>query len=204
MTGFFISRLKASGSFLGPVWLFCLSFSSALASEKENSSGLPQFKTEWFPSQIFWLAVTFTVLYVFFSRYALPRIQTGIENRQKSIQNNLDSAADLSSRAKGIRENYERSMARAKERAAEAMRKADSELKQKTSDTLYSYRTKFTQEIAHIESELSTLRHQLMPEMQSVAAEVAAHATSTILHTPADLDEAQNIVDHLARNQKAA
>lgn len=190
------------GALLGSAVFACLPFTEARASEE--SGGLPQFNAEWFPSQIFWLAVTFAILYVFFSRRALPRIQNTIEARQKNIQSDLDAATELSTRASAIRTAYERNMARAKDRASDAMRQADTQLKVKTADMLYTYRTKFTQEIARAENELSGIRARLVAEMEAVAAEVAAHATSNILHTPADLDEAQSIVNDLAKQQKAA
>lgn len=175
---------------------------AALANE--GGSGLPQFNSEWFASQIFWLAVTFVILYVFFGRYALPRVEAGIHYRQKKIQHNLDQANELSAQAKAVRETYERNMLLAKNRATDAMRQADTQLKAKVSDMLYSYRTKFTQEIARTENELLSLRSKLQAEMQEVAAEIAAHAASNILHAPADLDRAQAIVADLTHSKKAA
>ena len=36
--------------------------------------GFPPFQSQHFPSQLFWLALTFILLYVLMSRIALPRI----------------------------------------------------------------------------------------------------------------------------------
>lgn len=181
-----------------------LSVLAAPALASEGGGGLPQFKAEWFPSQLFWLAVTFVVLYVFFARLALPRIAGTLENRQRKIQGDLDAAADLSARAKTIRETYERAMARAKDRAGDAMRQADTQFKAKAADMLYAYRTKFTQEIGRAENDLAGLRARLINDMNAVATEITASAASNILHAPADPDQARRIVDELSGNKKAA
>ncbi len=177
---------------------------SALANEAEGGAGLPQFNAAWFPSQIFWLAVTFAVLYVFFSRRALPRLTQTLADRQRKIQADLDSARDLSDKAAQIRAAYERNMNRAKERATDTLRQVDAQLKEKTADLLYSYRTKFTQEVARTETELAALRPRLLSDMRAVAADVAAHAATEILATPVSTQEAQSVVDALSHEQQAA
>ena len=40
-------------------------------AEHASSGGLPQFDPAWFPSQLFWLAVTFALLYVIFAKKTL-------------------------------------------------------------------------------------------------------------------------------------
>ena len=42
---------------------------------KHEGAGFPPFKTETFPSQIFWLMITFAFLFVVLWRVAGPRIQ---------------------------------------------------------------------------------------------------------------------------------
>ena len=39
-----------------------------------DTAPFPPFQSEHFPSQLFWLAVSFVLLYVLMSRIALPRI----------------------------------------------------------------------------------------------------------------------------------
>ena len=39
-----------------------------------SESGMPQLNTEYFASQIFWLIISFIILYVVMAKYALPKI----------------------------------------------------------------------------------------------------------------------------------
>ena len=61
---------------------------------------MPQLNPEFFVSQLFWLAVFFTFLFVFLWRVSLPRIATVLEKRQNKIDENLSSAKELQEQAK--------------------------------------------------------------------------------------------------------
>ena len=60
---------------------------------------MPQLNPEFFVSQLFWLAVFFTFLFVFLWRVSLPRIATVLEKRQNKIDENLSSAKELQEQA---------------------------------------------------------------------------------------------------------
>ena len=52
----------------------------------------PPFDTQQFPSQLFWLSVTFLLLYVIVAKVALPRIGSIFEERSKRIGDDLAEA----------------------------------------------------------------------------------------------------------------
>ena len=154
-------------------------------------------------AQIFWLSITFAILYVFFARVALPRIEQTMHNRQRKIQDDMTNAEALSKRAADIREAYEREMTKARDKASDALKSMDDRIKEKMNDRLYSYRTKFTAEIARAEDDLARERARLAGELNTIAAETAAHAASLILQAPADLEHAQQVIGGLHRNKAA-
>lgn len=165
--------------------------------------GLPQLDTEWFPSQLFWLGVTFCILYGYFSRVALPRITNILATRQEKIADDVAQADALNHQAQEIRAAYERDMARARDKAAQTFKDMNDRVKQKTTDQLYAFRTKFTAEIARAEDTMARERARVIDDMNTIAAETAAQATSVILQTPADLSSAQAIVNNLQRPRAA-
>jgi F-type H+-transporting ATPase subunit b len=61
------------------------------APAPHQAAGFPPFKTETFPSQIFWLVVCFAFLFVVLWRFAGPRINGVITSRRSAI--NADIAA---------------------------------------------------------------------------------------------------------------
>jgi F-type H+-transporting ATPase subunit b len=60
-----------------------------------ESAGLPQLDTSSYPSQIFWLAVSFLLLFWLFRTKALPRVGEVLEARQDRIAADLDRATKL-------------------------------------------------------------------------------------------------------------
>jgi F-type H+-transporting ATPase subunit b len=107
-------------------------------TEAPSGAGFPPFKTESFPSQIFWLVITMAFLFVVLWRFAGPRIKSTLEERRGMIQKEIDAAQENRRRAEAATVAYEtplfeaRERARAinnqyRERAAEEARKAEAD-----------------------------------------------------------------------------
>ena len=47
-----------------------------------ESGGMPQLNPEFWISQIFWLTLTFGILYIFLSKLILPKISANLELRK--------------------------------------------------------------------------------------------------------------------------
>jgi len=91
------------------------------------SGGLPQFDLTTWSSQIFWLVVTFGLLYFVLAKFILPRIGEGINERSDRIADDLDAASRMTKEAEQARLSYERVMSDAKAKAhniAETTRKS--------------------------------------------------------------------------------
>jgi F-type H+-transporting ATPase subunit b len=85
--------------------------------QPKAEGGLPQMNFETFPSQLFWLLLTFGFLLVFLSKSALPRIGGAIENRRQRIVGDLETAEQRRKDAGTALKAYEASMAAARSRA---------------------------------------------------------------------------------------
>ena len=76
-------------------------------AEGQQSAGLPQMDISTFPSQIFWLVVTFSILYIFMWKFVIPKLRTTIEERRDKISNDINEAEKLKSEAEEILNKYE-------------------------------------------------------------------------------------------------
>lgn len=169
-----------------------------------GSGGLPQFDATWFPSQLFWLAITFFLMYRFFARTALPRIADTMAARAGQIQGDITSAEKIAEQAKTIRASYERDMMRAKDKAGEAIREVDAKIKLKSADMLYAYRTKLTMETTRAMDDLNREKSRLVSDMHALAADMTAHATSQILDQSVDIDQAARVIEQIDPTRRAA
>src|SRR5687768_5867887 len=88
----------------------------AVAAEQADK-GMPQLKVPDFAPQLFWLAVSFVVLYVLMSRVGLPRIAVAIEARRQRREEDLARAARLKTEADEASAAFERTMSQARTEA---------------------------------------------------------------------------------------
>ena len=84
---------------------------------KPEGAGFPPFKTETFPSQIFWLVITFAFLFAVLWRVAGPRIQGVITTRRGQIEGDLATAQSHRANAEGASVAYQAALAAARSRA---------------------------------------------------------------------------------------
>ena len=82
-----------------------------------KNAGFPPFKTETFPSQIFWLVITFTFLFVVLWRVAGPRIAGVITTRRNQINGDLVQAQAHRGDAENASAAYQTALAGARARA---------------------------------------------------------------------------------------
>ena len=57
-----------------------------------ESGGMPQLNPEFWISQIFWLTLTFGILYIVLSKIILPKISANLALRKSQIQENSETA----------------------------------------------------------------------------------------------------------------
>ena len=82
-----------------------------------KGSSFPPFDTSTFPSQIFWLAVTFTILFVVLWKVAGPRLHGVIAARRGAINGAIAEASKAREAATAAGIAYDKALAAARVRA---------------------------------------------------------------------------------------
>jgi F-type H+-transporting ATPase subunit b len=104
----------------GKLLYFCLFL---LSSNCLTAEGMPQFNAKSFNSQLFWLIITFTALYLIITYFILPRIRENIRLRKNKIANDLE-------RAEKIKSEIEDMISKANIRLEEAKNQAQKMIKE--------------------------------------------------------------------------
>ena len=86
-------------------------------TEAPATGGFPPFDQTTFPSQLFWLAVTFAFLFVVMWRVAGPRIHGVIANRRNTINGDIQAAQKARGDAESAGAAYQTALAGARARA---------------------------------------------------------------------------------------
>ena len=72
-----------------------------------ESGGMPQLNPEFWISQIFWLTLTFGILYLVLSKLILPKIGENLESRKSKILENIEAAEKQREESEAKLEEYE-------------------------------------------------------------------------------------------------
>ena len=83
----------------------------------EGSGGFPPFDTTTFPTQFFWLVVTFAFLFLVLWRVAGPRINGVITTRRNKINGDIEAAQKARGDAEAASAAYQTALAAARAKA---------------------------------------------------------------------------------------
>ena len=150
---------------------------------------MPQFNFDTFPSQIFWLLISFAALYFLLVRTALPKIGAVLEARQRKIDDDLERATELELQAKEALVAYEAELDAAREQAQSASRQATDEMAADAERQQQKLAAKLTADVEAAEKRIAAARKDALASIQQVANESARAATARLIGV--DVDEAQ-------------
>jgi F-type H+-transporting ATPase subunit b len=139
----------------------------------QHGRGFPPFDPQTFASQLFWLVLTFVVLYLSMSRVALPRIGSILEERRRRIEGDLAEAQRLKDVSDAAITAYEKALADARGRAQvlanEARQKASAAGEIRRKDIA----AKLNARIADAEKSIAATRAAAMTNVRDIASDVA-------------------------------
>ncbi len=152
----------------------------ALAAEPQAEAGLPQLNPATYPSQVFWAAVLFAVLYFLLSRVALPRVGEAIEDRSRRIGEDLDKAAQMQQEAEAALADYEKTLSEARTEAQSILRAANEEIARTTAEAQQALGAELAAQTREAESRIAAARREALDQVRSIAVEVARSAAARL------------------------
>ena len=164
-----------------------------------ESGGMPQLNPEFWISQIFWLTITFGVLYIVLSKLILPKISLNLELRKSQIQDNIEAAEkqreNSEAKLKEFDDIISKSKLRAKNIYQEAREKALKEinLKRETLDK------QIDEEIKKVEQEIKLLKKNAPGKINKIAIESASELVKELIGAEVNSSSISAIVDDLSK-----
>jgi F-type H+-transporting ATPase subunit b len=134
---------------------------------------MPQFDPSSYPSQIFWLVVTFLALYWVVSRIAVPRVGEVIAQRARLVQDDIDRAAGLKQETDQAIAAYEKAMADARSQAQDHMRAVTAEMKAAADKKNAEVSAQVGAQISEAETRIAKAKSDAMSGLRSIAGDTA-------------------------------
>jgi F-type H+-transporting ATPase subunit b len=146
--------------------------SSAGAAAAQKAGGaFPPFDTSTFASQLFWLALTFGLLYWLMAKIALPRIGTILADRAARIDADLDAAAKARSAAEEAAILYEKALADARADSQALAQKTRDQLAAKTEANRKSLEDDLAKKLTRAEATIAKRKAAAMENVRSIASD---------------------------------
>ncbi|AFK54619.1 H+transporting two-sector ATPase subunit B/B' [Tistrella mobilis] len=156
---------------------------------------MPQFEPSTFASQIFWLVVSFGLLYLLMSKIALPRIADILEVRQDRIAADLDRAEALKREAEEARAAYEAALANARAEAQKLLEQAGEQAQAEAQRQLDALDERLAAKVREAEAAVAAAKADAMADLASLATETAEAATAKLAGAPVDGTAVRSAVD---------
>jgi F-type H+-transporting ATPase subunit b len=158
--------------------------------------GLPQARTEYYVGQLFWLTVSFLLLYLLLSKLALPRIAVVQKQRHDIRELDLTAAAQANDQAKALLEASQKKILTARSEAQaklEAIIKAAQEHSQHQQDE-QRRQLMASQEIA--QQQIETMRQAALGKVHEGAQDVTQVMIKILTGTAPAREQVEQIVMH--------
>ena len=145
-----------------------------------ESGGMPQLNPEFWISQIFWLILTFGIMYLVLSKLILPKISNNLETRKSQILENIEAAEkqreDSDAKLKEYDEIISKSKLKANSILNQAREKAIKDIKTKKE----TMEKEIEKEISKAQKEITELKKNSISSIQNISENITSNIIEKI------------------------
>lgn len=184
------------------LYLFSIFLCAGIFTAVESAEpGMPQLNTKYWMSQIIWLILIFSVLFLVIWKIILPKITNNIENRKANIMGNLNEAENLKKIAENKLSDYKKiiteSANEAKKIILENKQKINSEISVKKAN----FEKEIENEILNAEKQMKDLKKSSFNEINSIAKESTKEIVKELIGTEVNSSSLSTIVENASKKR---
>ena len=146
-----------------------------------ESGGMPQLNPEFWVSQIFWLTLTFGILYIVLSKLILPKISANLELRKSQIQENIEAAEKQRESVDTKLKEYDNIILKSKLEAKKIFRDARDKVIKDINSKKETLDKQINVEIKKTEQEIEVLRKNAPEKINKIAIETSAQLVKKLI-----------------------
>ncbi len=129
--------------------------------------------SEIFASQLFWLLVTFGLIYLIVGRGMVPKIEATVDARDKRISEDLAEAERARSRADEIEDDYRAKTEANRAEALKVTQAARDEAARENEKRMAAADARTAEKVAEAETRIRAAKDAALTDIEGVAAEAA-------------------------------
>ena len=167
-----------------------------------ESGGMPQLDPEFWVSQIFWLLITFSILFIVLSKFILPKISSNLESRKSQILENIEIADKQKSESQKKLEEFDNLILETKVKAKNIVIEAKTKITEDIKKKRDAFEKEINSEIKIAEDEIKDLMINSPKKINQIAVDTASDLIKELIGTEVNKSSISAIVDDLSKKDK--
>ena len=176
--------------------IYFLLFSYA---ESAESGGMPQLNPEFWFSQIFWLIITFGIMFILLSKLVLPKISENLETRKAQILENIEAAEKQREESDNKLKEYEKLILNSKNEAKDFFNKAREEILKDIDKKRENLEKEINEEINKVEKEILDLKNKSPEKIRKIAIDASSDIVKQLIGVEVNNSSISAIVEDVSR-----
>ena len=164
-----------------------------------ESGGMPQLNPEFWISQIFWLTLTFGILYIILSKLILPKISANLELRKSQIQENIEAAEKQRESCESKLKEYDQIILKTKLEAKNIFKDARDKALKDINSKKEVLDNQIDVEIKKAEQEIELLRKGALEKINKIAIETSSEIIQKLIGADINNSSLSAIVEDLSK-----
>ena len=167
-----------------------------------ESGGMPQLNPEFWISQIFWLIISFGILFVILSKFILPKIRNNIELRKSQILDNIETAEKQKVESENKLKDYENLILISKNEAKNYFNDARKKIIEDINKKRLLLEDDLNKEIERTEKEVIDLIDKAPEKINRIAIETSSDLMKLLIGEDVNNSSISAIVEDLSKKNK--
>ena len=184
------------------IQIFALNFVLVTSAQSGESGGMPQLNPEFWVSQIFWLVLTFGLLYIILSKLILPKISDNLESRKSQILENIETAEKQREESEKKVKEFEKIILDSKIEAKNYFNEARQKILEDITIKKNSLDKDIDDEISAAEQEIKNLKTASSEKIKNIAIETSSELIKQLIGEEANNSSISAIVEEQSRKSE--
>ena len=155
----------------------------AQSSTPGAEAAFPPLDPATFGSQLFWLVITFCLLYWMIAKLAIPQLRDILQTRNERIADDEDESRRLKEEAEEATKAYEQSLSEARRSAHELSLDARNKAQADVAKAQEKSDAKLAKKLQENEKRISEMRENAMTEVSGIATDTAGALVNSLIGT---------------------
>ena len=164
-----------------------------------ESGGMPQLNPEFWVSQIFWLTLTFGILYLVLSKLILPKISANLELRKSQIQENIEAAEKQRESSESKLKEYDEIISKGKIEAKNIFKDSRDKAIKNINIKREALDEQINEEIRKVEEEIIKLKKSAPDRINKIAIETSSELLKKLIGAEVNNSSISAIVEDLSK-----